>query len=135
MAGGLKTAAVLGLWIASNAHALGLGELTVQSHLGAPLRAEIRVVDITEAEAATLRAAVATPETFRTAGAEYHPSLTGVTVAVLRRPDGTPVLRLTGTRPVDEAFIDLIVEAATASGRVMRDYTLQLEPRPTARKP
>lgn len=130
----LSVAAAIGLAHLPS-HALGLGELKVQSHLGAPLQAEVRVLDITEEEAATLRAAVASPETFRAAGAEYNATLTGVKVSLHRRGDGSHVLRLAGTQPVQDPYMDLIVEASSRSGRVMRDYTLLFEPRPAGRKP
>ena len=54
-------AAVFGL-AGSNASALALGRITVQSALGEPLRAEIDVPDINAEEAASLKASVASPD-------------------------------------------------------------------------
>lgn len=58
----LAAAAVMsaGLY-ATDANALALGRLTVQSALGEPLRAEIELPQITAAEADSLRAAPASP--------------------------------------------------------------------------
>jgi hypothetical protein len=56
---------------ASDASALALGRITVQSALGEPLRAEIDLPQITPAEADTLRATAAAPEVFRAQGMEY----------------------------------------------------------------
>ena len=55
----------------SDASALALGRITVQSALGEPLRAEIDLPQITPAEADSLRATTATPEVFRAQGMEY----------------------------------------------------------------
>jgi pilus assembly protein FimV len=118
----------MGLCLTAQACALGLGDIVVQSQQGAPLRAEIRLVDVTAEEAATLRAVVPPPATFLAAGADYNPSLDTVRIAVVRRDDGVHVLRLAGTRPVNDEFLDLLVEATSSSGRVLRDYTLQLKP-------
>lgn len=120
-------AAVFGL-SGSNASALALGRITVQSALGDPLRAEIDIPEINAEEAASLKAAVALPEAFRAAGLEYNPALTGVQVSLQRRADGRAYMRLTSDRPVSEPFIDLILEASWSSGRIVRDYTMLLDP-------
>lgn len=120
-------AAVFGLY-GSNASALALGRITVQSALGDPLRAEIDIPEINAEEAASLRPAVASPEAFRAAGLEFNQALTGIQISLQRRPDGRAYLRLTSERPVSEPFVDLILEATWASGRVVRDYTLLLDP-------
>jgi len=112
----------------SQAFALSLGRLSVQSALGEPLRAEVDVPEITAEEAASLRAAVAAPDAFTAAGLEYSPALAGLQVSLQRRTDGRAYLRLTSDRTVSDPFVDLILEATWASGRIVRDYTLLLDP-------
>lgn len=119
--------ALLGL-SSTGAYALSLGRLTVQSALGEPLRAEIEVPDITAEEAASLKAGVAQPEAFTAAGLEYSAALTSLQASLQRRPDGRAYLRLSSDRTVNDPFVDLILEATWASGRIVRDYTLLLDP-------
>ncbi|NBW49411.1 MAG: fimbrial protein FimV [Betaproteobacteria bacterium] len=119
--------ALLGL-SGSGAYALSLGRLTVQSALGEPLRAEVEVPDITAEEAASLKAAVAQPEAFTAAGLEYSAALTSLQASLQRRADGRAYLRLSSDRTVNDPFVDLILEATWASGRIVRDYTLLLDP-------
>ncbi len=119
--------ALLGL-SGTGAYALSLGRLTVQSALGEPLRAEVEVPDITAEEAASLKAAVAQPEAFTAAGLEYSAALTSLQATLQRRADGRAYLRLTSDRTVNDPFVDLILEATWASGRIVRDYTLLLDP-------
>lgn len=127
--GTLASAAALLCALAGNpAHALGLGRITVQSALGETLRAEIDVPQITAEEAASLRVGVASADAFRTAGLEYTAAVVGVQVSLQRRPDGRFFLRLSSSRPVTEPFVDLILEANWASGRVLRDYTMLFDP-------
>lgn len=114
--------------VSTDAHALALGRITVQSALGEALRAEIDITEINASEAATLRATIASPEAFRAAGVEFVPVLNGVQINMQRRADGRSFLRLTGSRPVTEPFVDLILEASWSSGRVARDYTLLFDP-------
>ncbi len=120
-------AALFGL-SGSNAWALALGRITVQSALGDPLRAEIDILDINAEEAASLKASVALPEAFRAAGLEYNPALAGVQLSLQRRSDGRAYVRMTSDKPVTEPFVDLILEATWSSGRIVRDYTMLLDP-------
>lgn len=123
----IAAAVVLGV-SASDAQALALGRVTVQSALGEPLRADIEVPDINGEEVANLRAVVASPDMFRTAGMEYNPAMANMQITLQRRPDGQYFLRLTGDRPINDPFVDLILEASWPSGRLVRDYTLLFDP-------
>ncbi|MDR3017627.1 MAG: hypothetical protein LBV56_19545 [Delftia acidovorans] len=130
----LATAAVVSVALpASEAWALALGRVNVQSALGEPLRAEVEIPQITAAEAEGLRVGVASPGVFRTQGMEYNATASQVRVSVQRRPDGSAVLRLTSTQPVNEPFVDLVIDASWASGNLQRNYTLLLDP-PTLQK-
>ncbi|WP_255250037.1 FimV/HubP family polar landmark protein [Polaromonas sp. AET17H-212] len=120
--------AVLGSMAALPAHALGLGRVTVQSALGEPLRAEIEIVEISAEEAASLKASVANADAFKAAGLEYTAAVANVKISLQRRTDGRSFLRLSSDRPVSEPFVDLILEARWASGRIVRDYTMLFDP-------
>lgn len=133
IAGAVALACAMGL-SASDANALALGRLSVQSALGEPLRAEIDIPEINAAEADSLRAAIASPEAYKAAGLDYNPALNGLRLALQKRPDGRTVLRITGDRPVNEPFLDLVLDANWAAGRTVRDYTLLLDP-PVTRAP
>jgi len=120
------------LLCASSAWALGLGRIAVQSGLGETMRAEIDVTSITPEEASSLRVRVATSDAYRAAGVDYNAALSSAQIAVVRRPDGRSVLRVTNDRAVLEPFVELIVEATWASGRLVREYTMLFDP-PIAR--
>ncbi|MBZ8142306.1 hypothetical protein CLD22_20690, partial [Rubrivivax gelatinosus] len=115
------------LW-GTPAWALGLGRLNVQSALGEPLRAEIDVTSLSPEEAGTLRLRVAPPDAFRAAGVEYNAILGDAQLVLQRRPDGRQVLRLTSERSVVEPFVDVILEANWATGRLVREYTMLFDP-------
>jgi pilus assembly protein FimV len=117
--------------VAPAAWALGLGKLQVQSSLGETLRAEIDITSLSPEEASNLRIRVAPPESYRAAGVDYNPVLPGTEVALQRRADGRPYLRITSDRGVQEPFVDVILEITWATGRLVREYTLLLDP-PTA---
>jgi pilus assembly protein FimV len=125
----IATACLWGL----NAQALGLGRLTVQSALGEPLRAEIDVTSLSADEAGTLKLRVASPDAYRAAGVDYNAVLPGTQVQMMRRADGRSYLRVTSDRAVLEPFVDVILEMNWASGRLVREYTLLLDPPSTPR--
>ena len=113
---------------ALDAHALALGRVNVLSALGEPLRAEIEVPDINAEEAASLSAKIASGDAFRAAGLEYNAALNSVQISLQRRPNGSAYLRLSSDRPINEPFVDIILEATWATGRVVRDYTMLFDP-------
>lgn len=123
----VATAAVLGL-LSGHAYALTLGRITVQSSLGEPLQAQIEVIDMTAEEAASLKAAIASPDAFSAAGLQYNPAMPDLQVKLQKQADGRAVIELSSQRLINDPFIDLLIEATWASGRIIRDYTLLLDP-------
>ena len=114
--------------LGTQAFALGLGRLNVQSVLGETLKAEIDVTNITPEEAASLRLRVASAEAYRAAGIEYNAVLPSAQVTLDKRADGRQFLRITSDRAVLEPFVDVIVEASWNTGRLVREYTLLFDP-------
>ena len=109
------------------AQAAGLGRLSVQSFLGQPLRAEIEVVSVLPGEESSLEARLATANAFKQAGIEFSPALTGVRFAI-DKVGGRPVLRVTTRQPVNDPFLDILVELRWATGLLVREYTILLDP-------
>jgi len=130
----LGAAAAVAMGIAStDASAFALGQLKVQSALGEPLRAEIDVTEMAANEAEGLKINIATAEAFKNAGVPYNSALSDVKATLQRRAGGQYVVRLSGNRPLNDPFIDLLLEANGSSGRIVRDYTVLLDP-PTTRQ-
>ena len=71
------------LLIAGAADAAGLGKLTVLSHLGEPLRAEIDVVAPEKGELETLNARLASPDAYMQSSLPYPPVSLGLKMAIL----------------------------------------------------
>lgn len=57
-----------------------------------------------------------------------NPALLSVQFAVERRPSGQHVLTLASKQPMNEPFIDMLVELNWANGRLVREYTFLLDP-------
>lgn len=121
--------------MASPAAALSLGAIHVQSHLGEPLRAEIDITQITAAEAGSLQATLASPDVFQAHGMELSPTARNVRVELISPAKGGSKIRLTTTSPVNDPFIDLILQANWSAGNLTRGYTLLLDPPPVQKPP
>ena len=119
--------AVLGLTAPFAALAAGLGRLTVLSTLGAPLNAEIEIVSLQAGEEDSLTARIASADAFREAGIEPSAALRTVRFAMAKR-DGRPIIRVTSAQPVNDPFVDLLVELEWPGGRLVREYTVLLDP-------
>ena len=113
---------------ASFSHAAGLGKLSINSALGQPLSAEIELVSLQPGEFEAIVARVASPESYGEARIDYSPLLRQVRFITARRADGRPVLRVTSSAPINEPFLDMLVEVTWPSGRLLREYPILLDP-------
>ena len=119
----------LGLTVVSpQADAAGLGRLNVTSGLGQPLRAELEVTSVGRDELPTLQVRMAPLAAFRAANLDFNPALTNLRFALDKRPDGGYFVRISSASPVNEPYLDLMVELTWATGRVIREYTVLLDP-------
>jgi pilus assembly protein FimV len=126
----LKSGAILlALFLgASLANAAGLGKLTIASALGQSLNAEIELVSLQPGELDSLTARVAPPEAFRDARIEYSPSLRLLRFSVEKRANGTPYLKVSSIGPINEPFVDVLIEVTWPAGRIQREYPILLDP-------
>jgi pilus assembly protein FimV len=113
--------------LAAAANAAGLGRLTVMSALGQPLLAEIEIVALQPGEEDGLSARLAPIEAFTAAGIDINAALSSVRISLERR-DKRPFLRLTTQQPVNEPFLDILIELSWTTGKLVREYTFLLDP-------
>src|SRR5687768_10403754 len=100
-------------------HALGLGDVHLNSPLNAPLDAEIELVNTTPEDLATLEANLASKETFARYGLEWPTFMSSVTVTRERSANGAQILRIKSADTVTEPFLTLLIEASWARGRLV----------------
>lgn len=126
--GGARWLLVAGVFSYSTwSMALGLGDITVHSALNQPLKADIALVDAAGLSASDLSASLATADEFGRAGVER--------VFFLNDLKFTPILhgnrqmiRVTSRKPVNEPFLNFLVQLDQPNGRLLREYTLLIDP-------
>ncbi|MEL7558618.1 FimV/HubP family polar landmark protein [Stutzerimonas chloritidismutans] len=110
------------------AYALGLGEVTLKSALNQPLVAEIELLDAKTLAPGEVVPVLASAEDFNRAGVDRQYFLTDLTFTPVLRPDGKSVIRVSSTKPVREPYLNFLIEVLWPSGRLLREYTLLLDP-------
>jgi len=114
--------------LAPAAHAAGLGRLAVHSELGQPLDAEVDVPAVGRDEAPSLQVRLASQAAFKQANLEFNPALTQLRFDLQTRPDGTYSVHITSAQAISEPYLDLLLELTWSGGRVLREYTVLLDP-------
>lgn len=109
-------------------HAAGLGKLTLNSALGQPLNAEIDVVASNSDEVQSLKAGIAPQETYAHVGVSYESILSSIKASVALRANGIPYIKLTSAQAINDPFLIVLMELSWTSGRVLREYTVLLDP-------
>ena len=111
-----------------SAWSLTVGGMRVQSAVGQPLRAQLSIGELTAEELATVNVALAPAVLYQAAGIALNPMLNDIRITIDKSSPSNVLVNLTGSQSVSEPFVDLLLEIQWASGKLVRDYTLLLNP-------
>ncbi|MBD9589905.1 peptidoglycan-binding protein LysM [Pseudomonas sp. PDM03] len=109
------------------APALGLGEITLHSALNQPLRADIALVDAAGLEEGELSVSLATADEFSRAGVERLFFLNELKFTPILRGNRS-LIRVSSNKAVNEPFLNFLVQLNQPNGRVLREYTVLIDP-------
>lgn len=110
-----------------HAMALGLGAAEVKSALNQPLQADIRLTSVEDMTADDLIVRLASVSAFENAGVTRLEFYDQLNFQLMLDHESGPLVRVTTREPVREPYLNFLVEARWASGRLMREYTLLLD--------
>lgn len=117
-----------------DAHAAGLGDLTVQSYLGQPLRAEVEVLSTPADGDAPVSVRLAPYAAFQKANVEFNQALHGLRFVTEQR-GGRKFIRISSSQAVNEPFLDVLLELRSKDTAVVREYVFLLDPAPVNAAP
>ncbi len=120
--------ALLGLVALPPAHGLGLGQITLRSALNEPLDADINLLSGGVDDTSMVKVKLATPEAFQRAGLDRPFVLTKLRFRVVEAGDGGLRVEVTSEDPIREPFLNFLVEVNWPNGRLVRQYTVLLDP-------
>ena len=126
----------LSLSMPSEGWSLGLGAISLSSHLNEPLRAEIVLLEAGEIAVRDLQIDLASSEEFSRVGLRRDPYLSEIEFTIESDGRGKRVL-LRSETPLREPYLQLVVEARWPEGRMLKEYTvlIDLPPRPAGGNP
>ncbi len=116
------------LLLSSEVWAVGLGDIKLDSALNEPLRAEISLLSASPDELSDLTVALASSETFARYGIDRPFFLQGVEFNVVRAGTSGSIVQVRSRAPITEPFLTFLVEATWSGGRLLREYTVLLDP-------
>lgn len=116
-----------GLAWAGLACAVGFGNATLHSALGQPLKVEIALTEVAPKDEGGMTASLASADAFKAAGLDYPYNLTTLKFRIIDR-DGRVFVEVTSKLPVNDSYVNLLVQLDWPSGRLLREYTLLLDP-------
>jgi len=114
------------LWL-SSAQALGLGDIDVRSRLNQRFSASIPVLSATPAELESLTVRIAGAEEFARSGIERSDYLASISFAVTGSGSATQI-KVSSDQASRDPFLNFIVEARWNGGKLLREYTVLLDP-------
>ncbi len=123
-----KTLAMMSLLAPMGASALGIGDIRLRSALNQSLNAEIPLVLSGGDSLADVKISLASPEAFAKAGLERHYFLTKLRFTAVQKPDGSYAIEVSSNDVMHEPFVSFLVEVNWPRGRVVREYTVLLDP-------
>ncbi len=118
---------LLSIGLLSDSWALGLGEARVDSYLSQPLDVRVRLIEASEADLDTLQVNPAGPADYDRLGIPSTALGLDLQVSVDRRVS-PPEVRIRSRRPVTDPIVQVLLDARWANGRMLREYTLFLDP-------
>ena len=112
----------------SPAFGLGLGRLDLQSALNQQFVANIELTNVSELDVEEILPNLASQAAFDRVGVERNYVLTDLRFKVVPTDGSGKMLRVTSTRPISEPFLNFLVEVLWPNGRILREYTVLLDP-------
>ena len=119
VAGGLGSSVV---------QALGLGEVELQSYLNEPLNAEIALLKTEGVSPDNIIVELASEQSYKRLGLSRNFFLSNLKFNVTTAPNGQLVIDVTSREPVREPYLDFLIEVTWPSGRLMREYSVLVDP-------
>ncbi len=124
------TRALLVLFLVSPmwAYALGLGEIKLRSALEEPFDAEIELTSVSKSVLKSLQVKLGSKEDFARVGIKPVAAVKLLRFEVVQKPDGGAAIHITTSEPIHDPYLNFLVEANWGRGRVLREYTVLLDP-------
>lgn len=108
--------------------ALGLGGMQLHSTLNQKLNASIELLDLQEAEIPNININLASDAVYQRMGIEINPLLQNLEFSLQKNDKGFTYIQVSSREPITEPFLNFLLELNWSSGRLLREFTVLLDP-------
>ncbi|MEH6457155.1 MAG: FimV/HubP family polar landmark protein, partial [Cocleimonas sp.] len=123
----LSLAICLAMAIPTASNALSLGDIESKSSLNQPFQGRITLLQTNPAEVKSLRVRVASPEVFNRVGIDRPAFLNSIQFRTTVQ-NGRPVILVSSNKPINEPFLNFLLEVSWPNGQLLKEYTVLLDP-------
>ena len=122
------SAALFFITASSNLHALGLGEIDMQSALNQPMDAVIELTAAGSTDLSKVNVTLASQAAHQRVGLSRSRILNEFDFNVEQDRQGNTVVRITSHGAVHEPFLEFLLELTWPNGHLLREYTVLVDP-------
>ena len=123
----LSLAICMAMALPTASNALSLGEIESKSSLNQPFQGRINLLSTTAAEAKSLKVRVASAEVFNRVGIDRPAFLNSIRFRTTIQ-NGRPVILVSSNQPINEPFLNFLLEVSWPNGQLLKEYTVLLDP-------
>lgn len=124
----VAAAALLLLTTSAYLHALGLGEIDMQSTLNQPMNAAIELTSSANTDLSTVSVTLASQAAHQRIGLSRSRILNDFDFTVEEDTRGNAIIRVSSRNVVQEPFLEFLLELSWPNGRLLREYTVLVDP-------
>ena len=121
-------AALFFITVSSNVHALGLGALDMHSALNQPLNAAIDLTSASDTDLSKIKVSIASQQAHDRTGLSRAVILTDFKFSIDRDSQGNAFILVTSSDAIREPFLEFLLELEWPRGRLLREYTILVDP-------
>ena len=121
-------AALFFITVSSNVHALGLGALDMRSALNQPMNAVINLTSASGTDLSEIKVSIASQQAHDRTGLSRARILTDFRFSVEQDNRGNTYIRVTSFDAIHEPFLEFLLELEWPRGRLLREYTVLVDP-------
>ncbi|MGY6213926.1 FimV/HubP family polar landmark protein [Methylolobus aquaticus] len=122
-----KALVIVGLLAPGSGQTLGVGEIKLHSFLNQPLDAEVPLV-LSGEQLDQIRIGLAAPAEFAKVGLTRSPAIGKLRFDAVQRRDGSFAVRIRSLDVISEPFLSFLMEVTWPQGRMLRSFTVLLDP-------
>ena len=121
-------AALFFISVSPDTYALGLGDINMQSALNQPMAAVINLTSAAGTDLSEIKVTLASREAHQRAGLSRARILSDFRFKLDTGSNGQPVVRITSHDAIHEPFLEFMLQLEWSNGRLLRQYTVLVDP-------